>query len=503
MPDIHGHCEPEFAPIKDAFARNFDTGLELGASVAVTRGDEVAVYLWGGYRDADRTLPWEENTICFLASSTKIPTAIAVLMLIDQGLIHPDDPVVKYWPEFGQHGKDRVLIRHFLSHTAGLPGPWPPIPFAQYFDWEAMVKHYEEAELWWEPGSAFGYHSESFGFLNGEVVRRVTGRTLGTFLKEEVFSCLDADIFIGLPKTEFGRMATMVPLDLAPPVEALPAQCPNPEGIVGNWYGEGVAMHRPSRFCLEIVAESKELKGDISWYMGSNAYHPDVEETRFDGTTLRMRASFPGGLICWDANRIQDNVLSAQLYIAGEEIDITLKRLDSPPSGFSESTDESDESSLLYRVQNGVLPPKWIGSRSLTSEIPHANGMANARSLAQVGSIIANGGTVNGIQFLKPETIDLILTEETYSPDAINEWNVRFGLGFGLNSTEFPCPSDRSAHWGGAGGSVCIMDTESRTTLAYVMNGQLASSKSDPRNESLRKAWHQSLGVPTEPLDFA
>ena len=128
--DIQGICQPEFLPIKEAFLKGFDAGLEKGASVAVMREGKMVVDLWGGFANAKETRPWQEDTLAQIASTTKIMTTLCALMVIDQGKLDPDAPVVEYWPEFGKHGKDKVLVRHVFDHSAGVPGWSPPIPFS-------------------------------------------------------------------------------------------------------------------------------------------------------------------------------------------------------------------------------------------------------------------------------------------------------------------------------------------------------------------------------------
>ena len=144
MTELHGICEPEFEPVREAFNKGFDAGLEIGASVAVFREGEPVVDLWAGYKDSGKSKPWAEDTVTFLASTTKIMTGLCAVMLIDRGKLDPDAPVVNYWPEFGKHGKDKVLVRHIFDHSAGIPGWDPPIPFSTVYDWEALIHTLED-----------------------------------------------------------------------------------------------------------------------------------------------------------------------------------------------------------------------------------------------------------------------------------------------------------------------------------------------------------------------
>jgi CubicO group peptidase (beta-lactamase class C family) len=496
MTDIHGICAPEFSAVKDAFAENLASGMEIGCTVAITQGEEYAVDLWAGYKDEARTQPWEEDTVVMVASSTKIPTAIAGLMIVDQGLVHPDDPVAKHWPEFAQNGKENVLFRHLMTHTSGLPAPWPPIPFSTFFDWKATTEHLAAEEPWWEPGTAYGYHMNTFGFLIGEVVRRVTGQTPGVYLKEHVFDKIGADFRIGFPKSEFHRLSQLLPLDLAPDVEGLPVTPVHPDKIVGKWYARGEFMGQQSILYFELTADETGMHATFTRTTKDNVFSPNVEAVRFDGECLRVRAMTPGGTVSWDCHLVSPGVMDATVYAGGQEVMLTFQR-DIEVKLEGQGGGSGNE--LATRMQQAVLPPEWRGSQSLTSEIPSGNGMGNARSLARIGAVMANGGKLAGHTFVSPETLEMALTEEVYQEGVTMNWGkVRFGLGFGLNSTEFPCPSDRSLHWGGAGGSVCVMDLESKTSFAYVMNGMLAGSRMDPRNMRLRAAYHKSLGVPWE-----
>lgn len=208
MSEIHGTCAPGYEGVRDAFAANFAEG-DLGASCAVVHRDRMAVDLWGGHRDVAETLPWEQDTIVNVWSTTKMMTALCVLMLHDRGALTVDDPVALHWPEFGRAGKEGVLVRHLLSHTAGLPGFDPPIDAETMYDWDACCRLLAAQAPWWEPGTASGYHASTQGWLLGELVRRVDGRTVGTFFRQEVAEPLGADFHIGLPDTEFARVAEM------------------------------------------------------------------------------------------------------------------------------------------------------------------------------------------------------------------------------------------------------------------------------------------------------
>ncbi|MFD7375793.1 serine hydrolase domain-containing protein [Streptomyces mirabilis] len=209
-PRVHGHCDARFAAVRTAFEENFRDRDELGAAVTVTLDGETMVDLWGGWADAARTRLWERETLVNVWSTSKGPTALCAHILADRGLLDFDAPVAAYWPEFAAAGKESVLVRHLLSHRAGLAGLREPHDLAQLCDWELTVERLAAQEPWWEPGTRSGYHALTFGHLVGEVVRRVSGLRPGAFLEREVTGPLGIDFTIGLPEKEAERAAELV-----------------------------------------------------------------------------------------------------------------------------------------------------------------------------------------------------------------------------------------------------------------------------------------------------
>ncbi|MFF9405287.1 serine hydrolase domain-containing protein [Streptomyces anandii] len=209
-PQVHGHCDPRFAAVRTAFEDNFRDRAELGAAVAVTVDGETVVDLWGGWADPARTRPWERDTLVNVWSTTKGPTALCAHILADRGLLDFDAPVAAYWPEFAAAGKERVLVRHLLSHRAGLCGLREPHSLADLYDWHLTCARLAATEPWWEPGTRSGYHALTYGFLVGEVVRRISGLRPGAFLEREVTGPLGIDFTVGLPEKEAGRAAELV-----------------------------------------------------------------------------------------------------------------------------------------------------------------------------------------------------------------------------------------------------------------------------------------------------
>ncbi len=220
--ETHGACDSRFNAVKDAFAENFPAHGEVGAAVAVTVDGEIVADLWAGHADAARTRPWERDTIVNVYSTTKGMTAICAHRLVDQGLLDLDAPVAKYWPEFAQAGKEELPVRYLLSHRAGLPAVKDPLPAGAIYKWDMMTAALAAQEPWWEPGTKHGYHALTYGWLVGEVVRRITGKSLGTYFREEVAEPLGLDFHIGLAPEHDARTAEMTPVPLPQPGDANP-----------------------------------------------------------------------------------------------------------------------------------------------------------------------------------------------------------------------------------------------------------------------------------------
>ncbi|MEW2440158.1 serine hydrolase domain-containing protein [Streptomyces caniferus] len=216
MKEIFGSCDARFSAVEDLFRENLENGTDVGASVAVFLAGEPVVDLWGGHFDAARTRPWQRDTLTNVFSTTKTVTALCALVLADRGLLDLDAPVARYWPEFAQAGKENVLVRHLLAHSAGLPAWDEPVTFEDVYDWRKSTALLARQTPRWEPGTASGYHGYTQGHLIGEVVRRITGLTLGTFLSREIARPLGADFHIGLPRHQHPRVSPVIP----PPVIA-------------------------------------------------------------------------------------------------------------------------------------------------------------------------------------------------------------------------------------------------------------------------------------------
>ncbi|GAA3412407.1 serine hydrolase domain-containing protein [Streptosporangium vulgare] len=216
MPEIGGNTAPGFEGVREAFAANLAGGQEVGAAVGVYLRGRKVVDLWGGIADPATGRRWGRDALQVVFSTTKGVTAACAHLLAQQGRLDLDAPVADYWPEFAANGKERVPVRWLLTHQAGLPAIDHPITPAEAIAWDPMVTALAAQRPLWEPGTAHGYHAHTYGWLVGEVVRRVTGRSLGTFLAEEIAAPLGLDLWIGLPETELHRVSRIVaaPVDL-------------------------------------------------------------------------------------------------------------------------------------------------------------------------------------------------------------------------------------------------------------------------------------------------
>lgn len=374
-----GFTNDRYASVKDQFERNLSSGEDVGASFCATVKGETVVDLWGGFMDDGKTKPWEKDTIVNVYSTTKTMTALTALLIADRGQLDFDAPVSRYWPEFAANGKERVKVSHLMSHAAGLSGWKEKIGLTDVYDWEKMTSLLAAQAPYWEPGTACGYHALSQGYLVGEVVRRITGKSLGTVFREEIAEPLGADFHIGLPASEDKRVATLIP---PPP---------------GTAIGEGAAQN--------------ELLSNM-------ANNPGI-----DVSATRTRA--------WRA-----------------------------------------------------------------AEIPAAGGTSNARAVAQIHTILANGGVAfNGKRIMSENGCRKALEPQIAGKDKILGIEVRYGMGFGLPGPAIPLPNPNTLYWGGYGGSLAIIDMDARATYAYAMNKMAGTTTGDMRAFSMIMQMWQA-GVP-------
>jgi CubicO group peptidase (beta-lactamase class C family) len=363
---VDGFAQDRFAKVREAFQTNLDSGVDLGASFCATLEGETVVDLWGGFADEARTRPWERDTIVNVYSTTKTMTALVALLLADRGALDFDDPVARYWPEFAAAGKSDVKVSHLMSHSAGLATWAEPLAKEDLYDWDKVTALLAAQSPSSPPGAQPAYHAITQGYLVGEVVRRITGKSLGTVFREEIAEPLGADFHIGLPASEDARVADLVPPE------------PQPGAPQGN---------------------------------------PAI-----DVLDTRTRA--------------------------------------------------------------------WRGA-----EIPAAGGTGNARSVAQVHVMLANGGVAQGKRFLSEAGCRRALELQVEGKDSVLGIPARYGLGFGLAGGVTPLPNPNTIFWGGWGGSLVLIDMDARTTIAYVMNRMASTTTGDMRAFGLAMPLWEALDL--------
>jgi len=235
---LEGLCDVRFAAVRDVFAESFARGEEVGAAVSVVVDGRSVVDLFGGHADQARTRPWTRSTVVNVYSTTKGMAALCLLQLVEQGKVDLDAPVARYWPGFEAEGKGEIPVRWLLSHRAGLPAVRRLLPAEALYDWDAMAGALAAEAPWWTPGERHGYHAVTFGWLVGEVVRRVTGRSVGSYFREAIAGPLGADFHIGLPEAEHDRVAEMSAMAPPPPDTEGPnlmqAFLSEPEGMLAR-----------------------------------------------------------------------------------------------------------------------------------------------------------------------------------------------------------------------------------------------------------------------------
>lgn len=216
---LQGRYDERFEALAGAFTRNFEEHGEVGGSVCVTLDGETVVDLWGGLADVEEELPWNEDTLCVVFSSTKGAVALAAHTLVAAGELDLDALVARYWPEFASNGKEAATVRMMLDHSVGVPAFREKLPDGACCDWEGMVSRLEREAPFWEPGARNGYHMANFGWTVGELVRRTSGQSLGQYFHEAIAEPTGAEFWIGLPESEEAKLSHVIP---AKPVRGAP-----------------------------------------------------------------------------------------------------------------------------------------------------------------------------------------------------------------------------------------------------------------------------------------
>lgn len=394
MGSTKGWTARSFEGVRDAFEANFTEGLEVGAAFSAYHQGQKVVDLWGGVADADTRRPWDEDTIILVFSTTKGMTAMCANQLAQEGRLDTDAPVVRYWPEFGRNGKEDVPVSYLLSHQAGLAWIDGEMTAEEALSWEPVIEALENQHPAWTPGTQHGYHATTYGWLVGEVIRRVAGRSVGTYLRDEIAGPLGLDTWIGLPESEEPRVARLI--SMLPPgvsVEGLAAPGDDP--------------------VLQMIA----------LFFGPE-------------TMLGKALSAPGGAL-------------------------------------------SDQDIWNTRAMHAA-------------EVPAANGITDARSLARLYSACI--GEVGGIRVLTPDQLAKATTQLTEGPNRVlMDLDIQFGLGFMVRSDLLPIGGPRSFGHFGAGGSVGWADPEAELAFGYVMNKMDMGLAGDQRSLRLISACYDAI----------
>jgi CubicO group peptidase (beta-lactamase class C family) len=378
---IFAEVEAGFEGVRSAFEANLYEGRDVGASCCVYWKGRKVVDLAGGVVAPGSEEPYTPDTLQLVYSTTKGATAIAVNRLIERGELDLDAPVVRYWPEFGQAGKAHIPVRWLLDHRAGLIDVDKELTFEEMLAWDPVIEALGQTAPLWEPGSAHGYHATTYGWLAGELVRRVTGKSLGSFFADEIAQPLNLDFYIGLPERQHRRVSPIIPM---------------------------------------------KVRGD------SDGLRPLLEHT----SLLAKALGAPGG---------------------------TLRS---------------------SRVWN--QPALW------SAEIPAANGIGNARSVARMYA--ATVGEVDGVRLLSPDTANVLAVSENQGRDKVLFFEMKFCRGFMAMHAMSKRFGERAFGHYGAGGSAGYADPEHELAFAYVMNRMEVGLVGDPRSQSLIRAVNESIG---------
>lgn len=395
MEAVAGWTATGFEGVREVFERNFAAGLEVGAAFSAYHRGRKVVDLWGGIADQATGRPWEEDTVILVFSTTKGVTAICANKLADEGHLDVDAPVVRYWPEFGRNGKEDIPVSYLLSHQAGLAWVDGELTPEEALSWEPVIEALQNQHPNWHPGSAHGYHATTFGWLVGEVIRRVAGRSVGTYLRDEIAGPLGLDLWIGLPEEQESRVATLISM--------------LPEGMSVD------ALANPG-----------------------------------DDPVLQMMSQFLG----------PQSSLGRALFAPGGAL-----------------TDQAI----------------WNSRPMRAAEVPAANGVTDARSLARLYAACL--GEVDGIRLIGPEQLTRATTQFTEGPNTVlMDLDIQFGLGFMLRSDFLALGGPRSFGHFGAGGSVGWADPDAELTFGYVMNRMDMGFTGDTRSINLVNACYDAAG---------
>jgi CubicO group peptidase (beta-lactamase class C family) len=394
---IDGFTAPGWEGVRDAFAGNFASGIEVGAAFSAYHRGQKVVDLWGGIADRRTGTPWREDTIVLVYSTTKGMTAICANQLAQEGALDVDAPVTKYWPEFGAAGKEEVPVSYLLSHRAGLYDIDGKMSLADALAWDPVVDALARQKPLWEPGTQHGYHATTYGWLVGEVIRRVTGRSVGAYFREAVGEPLGLSTWIGLPESEEPRVARLI-----------------------SWGDEDAEAGDGALFDDSQMDEA--TRAALGPLLGP-------------GSMLMRALSAPGGAL-----------------------------------------------------SGGV----WNRRDVRAAEIPAANGVSDARSLARMYAACI--GEVDGVRLLGEQQVEQATTQLTSGPNVVlMNLDIQFGLGFMLPSSIMALGGSNGFGHFGAGGSMGWADPDADLSFGYVMNRMEMGLAGDMRTTNLVNACYAAI----------
>jgi CubicO group peptidase (beta-lactamase class C family) len=400
--DTRGWTADGWEGVKEAFDQNFADGVEVGAGFSVYHDGQKKADLWGGIADRDSGKTWTEDTLIPVFSTTKGATAICANRLADRGELDMSEPVVTYWPEFGAEGKQDMPVSYLLSHQGGLAWVDETLTPEEAWAWEPVIRALEAQKPSWDPGTQHGYHAVTYGYLVGEVVKRIAHKSHGTFFHDEVAVPLDLAFWIGLPESQEHRVGRLISMG---------------ESLGGSGGGGG-----------EKSAEEEQAAANLA----------------------EMMAAFMG----------PDTPLGKALYAPGGAF---------------------------------VDQDLWNTRAMHAAEVPAANGICDARSLARMYAAVI--GEVDGIRLLSPEQLQAATTQQTTGPNTIlMGMDIQFGLGFMLRSSVMPLGGPNSFGHFGAGGSMGWADPDVGLAVGYVMNRMDLGLAGDVRSSRLLEACYAAIG---------
>ena len=290
--EIQGRCDTRFKRVRELFEAGFESGAELGAGLNVVVEGREVIDLWGGYADKDRTRPWRRDTLANVYSTTKGITALAAHQLVERGELDLDAPVARYWPEFAQNGKAEIPVRMLLNHQAGLAAVAKPLAPEDIYDWNTMTRALAEQAPWWTPGTAHGYHALTFGWLVGELVRRVSGMSIGRYVREHIAAPLGAEFWIGLPEELDARVAelTQGPISTGGP-NMLEIMRNEPNGVLAKAFGNPPLLMISPNSRAWRAAELAAANGHTTAPALARIYAALANGGELDGVRILKRAT--------------------------------------------------------------------------------------------------------------------------------------------------------------------------------------------------------------------